>query len=59
MSFTIYPAIDLREGKVVRLKEGDPARMKAYSDDPAQTARHWLSIGARWLHVVNLGWRVW
>ncbi len=54
MSFTVYPAIDLRAGKVVRLKEGDPARMKSYSDDPAQTARHWLSMGARWLHVVNL-----
>jgi phosphoribosylformimino-5-aminoimidazole carboxamide ribotide isomerase len=36
------------------LKEGDPARMTSYSDDPAQTARHWLSMGARWLHVVNL-----
>jgi phosphoribosylformimino-5-aminoimidazole carboxamide ribotide isomerase len=54
MSFTVYPAIDLRDGKVVRLKEGDPARMKAYSDDPAQTARRWLSMGAHWLHVVNL-----
>jgi phosphoribosylformimino-5-aminoimidazole carboxamide ribotide isomerase len=54
MSFTIYPAIDLRAGKVVRLKEGDPARIKSYSDDPAQTARRWLGMGARWLHVVNL-----
>ena len=54
MSFTIYPAIDLRGGKVVRLKEGDPARMTAYSDDPAETARHWLAMGAEWLHVVNL-----
>lgn len=54
MSFTIYPALDLRAGKVVRLKEGDPARLTSYSDDPAQTARRWLSKGARWLHVVNL-----
>lgn len=54
MSFTIYPAIDLRGGRVVRLKEGDPARMTAYSDDPAETARRWLDAGARWLHVVNL-----
>lgn len=54
MSFTIYPALDLRAGKVVRLKEGDPARMTSYSDDPVQMARHWLSKGARWLHVVNL-----
>jgi phosphoribosylformimino-5-aminoimidazole carboxamide ribotide isomerase len=54
MSFTIYPAIDLRGGKVVRLKEGDPARLTAYSDDPAETARRWLDMGASWLHVVNL-----
>ena len=50
----IYPAIDLRGGKVVRLKEGDPARMTAYSDEPAEMARKWLGMGAAWLHVVNL-----
>lgn len=54
MSFTVYPAIDLRGGRVVRLKEGDPARLTAYSDDPAETARRWLQAGAGWLHVVNL-----
>ena len=54
MSFTIYPAIDLRGGKVVRLKEGDPARMTSYSDDPVETAHRWLDVGASWLHVVNL-----
>ncbi len=54
MSFTIYPAIDLLAGKVVRLKEGDPARMTSYSDDPAETAQKWLGMGATWLHVVNL-----
>src|SRR5688572_29163812 len=54
MSFTVYPAIDLREGKVVRLKEGDPARMTIYSDDPAEMARHWLNAGTSWLHVVSL-----
>jgi phosphoribosylformimino-5-aminoimidazole carboxamide ribotide isomerase len=52
--FTVYPAIDLRQGKVVRLKQGDPARQTAYSDDPAGTARRWLDMGATWLHVVNL-----
>ncbi|MEW6400602.1 MAG: 1-(5-phosphoribosyl)-5-[(5-phosphoribosylamino)methylideneamino] imidazole-4-carboxamide isomerase [Chloroflexota bacterium] len=50
----VYPAIDLRGGKVVRLKEGDPARMISYSDDPTETARRWLGMGARWLHIVNL-----
>ncbi|MBL8080884.1 MAG: 1-(5-phosphoribosyl)-5-[(5-phosphoribosylamino)methylideneamino]imidazole-4-carboxamide isomerase [Anaerolineales bacterium] len=54
MSFTIYPAIDLRAGKVVRLREGDPNRMTSYSDDPSETAKKWLSMGAAWLHVVNL-----
>jgi len=54
MSFTIYPAIDLRGGQVVRLQEGDPARLTAYSDDPAEAARRWLNAGASWLHVVNL-----
>jgi phosphoribosylformimino-5-aminoimidazole carboxamide ribotide isomerase len=54
MSFVIYPAIDLRNGKVVRLKEGDPARMISYSDDPVGVARRWLDAGANWLHVVNL-----
>ena len=54
MSFTIYPAIDLRGGRVVRLKQGDPTRMTAYSDDPSGTARRWLAAGANWLHVVNL-----
>jgi phosphoribosylformimino-5-aminoimidazole carboxamide ribotide isomerase len=50
----VYPAIDLRAGHVVRLKEGDPTRQTTYSDDPAEMARRWLEAGARWLHVVNL-----
>jgi len=54
MSFVVYPAIDLRGGKVVRLKEGDLACMTSYGDDPAEMARRWLSAGADWLHVVNL-----
>ena len=59
MSFTIFPAIDLRGGRVVRLKQGDPAHMTAFSDKPANAARHWLDAGAGWLHVVNSRWRVW
>lgn len=54
MNFTIYPAIDLRAGKVVRLKEGDPARLTAYSDDPVEIARRWMDAGAARLHIVNL-----
>ncbi len=53
-SFTIYPAIDLRGGQVVRLKEGNPHRQTNYSPDPAAVARRWIDAGARWLHVVNL-----
>jgi phosphoribosylformimino-5-aminoimidazole carboxamide ribotide isomerase len=52
--FIIYPAIDLRLGRVVRLQEGDPARQTTYSDDPARVAERWLESGAAWLHVVNL-----
>jgi len=53
-TFTLYPAIDLRQGRVVRLKQGDPDRQTVYADDPATVARRWLEAGARWLHVVNL-----
>ena len=50
----IYPAIDLRQGRVVRLRQGDPARETAYDDDPLAVARRWQEAGARWLHAVNL-----
>ncbi|NOY99174.1 MAG: 1-(5-phosphoribosyl)-5-[(5-phosphoribosylamino)methylideneamino]imidazole-4-carboxamide isomerase [Chloroflexi bacterium] len=53
-AFTVYPAIDLRAGKVVRLAQGDPTRQTLYGDQPAETARRWLDAGASWLHVVNL-----
>lgn len=50
----IYPAIDLRAGKVVRLREGDPNRQTVFSDDPVATAQSWIDQGASWLHMVNL-----
>ena len=50
----IYPAIDMRGGKVVRLREGDPNRQTVYGDDPLLMARRWLDEGSDWLHVVNL-----
>lgn len=52
--FTIYPAIDLREGRVVRLAQGDPDRETAYDTQPLAVARRWQTAGAAWLHVVNL-----
>ncbi len=53
-SFIIFPAIDLRNGQVVRLKQGDPAQQTTYSSDAAFTALRWLDAGAAFLHVVNL-----
>ena len=53
-AFTVFPAIDLRAGQVVRLQKGDPARQTTYGSEPALVARRWLSYGAHWLHVVNL-----
>jgi phosphoribosylformimino-5-aminoimidazole carboxamide ribotide isomerase len=50
----IYPAIDLRQGRVVRLKQGDPDRETQYADDPLHVARRWQEAGADWQHVVNL-----
>jgi phosphoribosylformimino-5-aminoimidazole carboxamide ribotide isomerase len=54
MAFTIFPAIDLRQGQVVRLRQGDPAAQTVFGDDPAAVARRWADQGAAWLHVVNL-----
>lgn len=50
----IYPAIDLRAGKVVRLRKGEPQAQMTYSHQPVQVAQQWADKGARWLHVVNL-----
>ena len=50
----IIPAIDLKDGKCVRLKRGVMEDATVFSDDPAATAAHWLAEGARRLHVVDL-----
>jgi phosphoribosylformimino-5-aminoimidazole carboxamide ribotide isomerase len=50
----IWPAIDLRGGKCVRLRQGDFQRERVFGDDPAAMARHWVAQGARQLHVVDL-----
>ncbi len=52
--FIVYPAIDLRYGKVVRLRQGKGDQQTIYGDDPAAAARDWIQQGASWLHVVNL-----
>src|SRR3990172_2921030 len=53
-TFDLLPAIDLRGGRVVRLRQGDFARETAYSDDPVEVALRFTEAGARWLHVVDL-----
>ena len=50
----IYPAIDLRDGRCVRLVHGDPNRETVFGDDPTEIARRWAEAGATWIHVVNL-----
>ncbi|MBS3733442.1 MAG: 1-(5-phosphoribosyl)-5-[(5-phosphoribosylamino)methylideneamino]imidazole-4-carboxamide isomerase [Phycisphaerae bacterium] len=50
----LLPAIDLRDGKVVRLAQGDYDRQTTYADDPADMARRFADTGARWVHVVDL-----
>ena len=52
--FTVYPAIDLRGGRCVRLKQGDFDRQKEYDADPVGRAREWERRGARAIHVVDL-----
>ena len=53
-ALTIFPAIDLKSGQVVRLAEGDMARATVYGDDPAAQARLFAAAGATHLHVVDL-----
>ena len=50
----LFPAIDLRDGKVVRLTQGDYDRMTVYGEDPCAQARKFLEAGAKNLHVVDL-----
>ena len=54
MGLTIYPAIDVRGGRVVRLTQGDYAREIAYDADPFAMAMRYAQAGARWLHLVDL-----
>ncbi|MFN3611959.1 1-(5-phosphoribosyl)-5-(5-phosphoribosylamino)methylideneamino imidazole-4-carboxamide isomerase [Tepidimonas fonticaldi] len=50
----LIPAIDLKDGQCVRLKQGDMDQSTVFSDDPAAMARHWVEQGARRLHLVDL-----
>jgi len=50
----VWPAIDLRGGKCVRLQQGDYRRETVFGEDPAAMARHWVELGAERLHLVDL-----
>ncbi len=54
MAFTLYPAIDVREGRVVRLRQGDYAAETRYAEDPLALAKRYADAGADWLHLVDL-----
>jgi phosphoribosylformimino-5-aminoimidazole carboxamide ribotide isomerase len=50
----IIPAIDLKDGKCVRLLQGKKEAVTVYSDDPVSMAKHWVALGAELLHIVDL-----
>jgi len=50
----VYPAIDLRGGRCVRLEQGDLGAETVFAQDPVEAARRWAREGACWLHIVNL-----
>lgn len=52
--FTVYPAIDVRDGRVVRLAQGDYARETRYPGEPLAVAQSYAAQGAQWLHLVDL-----
>jgi phosphoribosylformimino-5-aminoimidazole carboxamide ribotide isomerase len=54
MPLTIVPSVDLRSGRVVRLKQGDYGQQINYDVDPLVTAQSFASAGARWMHIVDL-----
>jgi phosphoribosylformimino-5-aminoimidazole carboxamide ribotide isomerase len=54
LSMLLIPAIDLKDGRCVRLRQGDMNNATVFSDDPVAMARHWVEQGARRLHIVDL-----
>ncbi|MCG0277996.1 MAG: 1-(5-phosphoribosyl)-5-[(5-phosphoribosylamino)methylideneamino]imidazole-4-carboxamide isomerase [Thermanaeromonas sp.] len=50
----VFPAIDLRGGRCVRLYQGRPTAETVYSEDPVEVAKMWVREGASWLHIVDL-----
>lgn len=54
MTFTLYPAVDIQEGRAVRLVQGREDSTTVYDADPVAAAQRWADAGAEWLHVVDL-----
>ena len=54
MSMDFYPAIDIKEGKIIRLKKGLLEFVKIYGTDPLLKAREFVNFGAKWIHVVDI-----
>ncbi|MHB8912865.1 MAG: 1-(5-phosphoribosyl)-5-[(5-phosphoribosylamino)methylideneamino]imidazole-4-carboxamide isomerase [Lysobacter sp.] len=54
MSISLYPAIDVRDGRVVRLRQGDYAQETRYDDEPLAVAHRYAQAGTNWLHLVDL-----
>lgn len=54
MAFQVVPSVDLRNGKVVRLQQGDYDRQLNYALDPVETTRRFEAAGAEWMHIVDL-----
>ncbi len=50
----IFPAVDIKDGKCVRLRQGVEDQVTVFSDDPVAMARQWVQAGTKWLHVIDL-----
>ncbi len=50
----IFPAVDIKDGKCVRLKKGRAHETTVFADDPVEAAMHWQNQGAKWMHLVDL-----
>jgi phosphoribosylformimino-5-aminoimidazole carboxamide ribotide isomerase len=50
----VFPAIDIKDGRCVRLKQGREQDVTVFSSDPEAMAHHWAGLGAKWLHIVDL-----
>jgi phosphoribosylformimino-5-aminoimidazole carboxamide ribotide isomerase len=52
--FEVIPCVDIQSGRAVRLFEGNPEKETVYFERPLEAAKHWASLGANWLHLVDL-----